>query len=49
MIWLLKMIQKICGNTFAVAPQALEQIIMETCESIVEALKENIQVRISKN
>ena len=34
--------------TCAIAPQTLEQIIMETCESIIEALKENIQVRISK-
>ncbi|KAJ8928438.1 hypothetical protein NQ314_019027 [Rhamnusium bicolor] len=27
----------------AIAPQTLEQIIMETCESVIEALKENIQ------
>lgn len=30
--------------TCAIAPQTLERIIMETCEAIVEALKENIQV-----
>ncbi|KAJ8959578.1 hypothetical protein NQ314_006227 [Rhamnusium bicolor] len=29
--------------TCAIAPQTLEQIIMETCKSIIEALKENMQ------